>query len=298
MVEYATPVRKLRIVKLSLFAFVVAASLLGVPLYIYHCGVSAAEIALFLFFVFTTEMAITAGYHRHFAHATYKASSVVRFLLLFFGAAAFEQSARKWASQHRQHHQCTDTEQDPHSSAKGAFHCHVGWLIFYRHKLNLDNVKDLSRSRLVMHQHKYFGAWSITSGIALPMLLGVWIGHPLGAFLLAVCLRLALVMNAAFLINSYAHLIGRKTFDENASARDSWLAALVTNGEGYHSFHHRFPSDYRNGYRWYHWDPTKWLIYVLSRLGLAWGLRRTPREKILAAAAVLHRFPTPAAMVH
>ncbi len=283
MIEYTLPVRRLRVVKLLFFALFLLISVVGTPLYVLKYGVSLSEILLFVFFVVTTEMAITAGYHRHFAHATYKANSVVRFLLLFFGAAAFEQSARKWASQHRQHHQCTDQEEDPHSSAKGAFHSHVGWLIFYSHKLNMDNVKDISKSRLVMHQHKYFGWWSIVSGVALPMAIGFWIGHPLGAFILAVCLRITLVMNAAFLINSFAHLVGKRTFDKEGSARDSWMAALLTNGEGYHSFHHKFPSDYRNGYRWYHWDPTKWFIYSLSCLGMTWGLRRTQPQHILKA---------------
>ena len=59
--------------------------------------------------------------------------------------------------------------------------------------------------------------------------------------------------------------------------------ALLTGGEGYHNFHHKFPGDYRNGIKWYHWDPSKWVIYLLSRVGLTWELTRMSNPRILAA---------------
>jgi len=262
------------------------ATIVGLPVYVHFYGMSATTMALFVFYVLATSFSITVGYHRLFAHTTFKASPLLQFLILFFGAAAFEQSALKWASQHRQHHQFTDTEKDPHNSKRGFWYCHVGWILFYKHSVNLDNVPDLVKNKLVMNQHKYYDAWSLVSGILLPLAIGFGIGHPLGVFLLTICLRMFLVMNAAFLINSYAHMIGDNGLDKTASARDHWLGAIITNGEGYHSFHHRFPNDYRNGIRWYHWDPTKWSIYILSRLGLAWDLKRTPATVLADAFAV------------
>lgn len=256
---------------------------IGTPIYIYYNGLTWAEFLLFFFFFMATGLAITMGYHRFFSHTTYKTNKFIEFLLLFFGAGTFQKSAIRWASQHRQHHQFTDTELDPHNSRRGFWYCHVGWIMFYKHNIDFNNVKDLQKSALVMHQHKYYDLWSVSAGMILPMLLGVLIGHPLSAFLMAVCLRLSLVLNAAFLINSYAHMVGSDEFDHTASARDHWLGAIMTNGEGYHSFHHKFPTDYRNGYRWYHWDPTKWSIYLLSKLGLAWDLKRTAEKNIAAA---------------
>ena len=280
MGDYGPPKRKTKWAGVVLFIVLILCGVIGTPLYIYRFGVSWQETLLFFFFFFATGMAITVGYHRLFAHATYKTNEVIRFLLLFFGAATYEESALKWASQHRQHHQFTDTEKDPHNSKRGFWYCHIGWILFYKHCVNHDNVKDLLENKLVMNQHKYYNAWALVSGILLPMAIGVWIGKPLGAFLMAVCLRMFLVMNAAFLINSYAHMIGDNKFNANESARDHWLGAVLTNGEGYHSFHHHFPNDYRNGILWYHWDPTKWFIYSLSRLGLAWDLKRTPQQTL------------------
>ena len=93
-------------------------------------------------------------------------------------------------------------------------------------------------------------------------------------------LRIALIHHTTFLVNSVAHLYGRRPYDEHSTARDNGLLAFITNGEGYHNFHHKFPADFRNGVRWYQWDPTKWLILLLHRVGLARNLRKTPHAVI------------------
>ena len=100
---------------------------------------------------------------------------------------------------------------------------------------------------------------------------------------MAVCLRMVVVFHPTFFVNSFAHTFGSRPYDRPTSARDNWIGALLTNGEGFHSFHHRFPADYRNGIRWYDWDPTKWCIYVMSRLGLAWDLKKTSEQRVAAA---------------
>ena len=271
---YPLPKAKNLWVGIFFFILIHLIAFIGTPWYILRYGVSGGEWALFLAWFFCTSLAITVGYHRLFAHASYKTNALVRFLLLFFGGATFEQSALKWASQHRQHHQFTDTDKDPYNIKKGFWYAHVGWILFWKHRVNYENVLDLRQSRLITNQHHLYTLWSVGAGVVTPMLVGLWLGHPLGAFILAVNLRLVLVMHSAFFINSYAHLFGRHNFDGGTSARDHWLGAILTNGEGYHNYHHRFPGDYRNGTRWYHWDPSKWLIFSLSKLRLTWDLKR------------------------
>lgn len=271
---YPLPSRETRWVGILFFIGIHLVAVIGAPLYIYRYGLSFAETLLFFFYWFMTNMAITAGYHRLFAHACYKTHPLIHFVLLFFGAATFEQSALKWASQHRQHHQFTDTEQDPYNIQRGFWYAHAGWILLWKHRVNYENVRDLRKSLLVMHQHHGYTFWSIGAGVLVPMALGFAIGRPLGVFVMTVCLRLVLVMHSAFFINSFAHTFGTKRFDGSISAGDHWLGAIITNGEGYHNYHHRFPGDYRNGVRWHHWDPTKWFIYLLSKLRLAWDLKR------------------------
>jgi stearoyl-CoA desaturase (Delta-9 desaturase) len=257
--------------------------LIGAPLYIHRYGITAGEIALFLFFTFATGIAITAGYHRLFAHVTYKAHNLIRFIMLFFGAAAFQQSALAWSSQHRDHHAYVDTDRDPYNIKKGFFWAHMGWLIFGKFDFYYDNVDDLIRSKLVMHQARHYVLWGVVAGIITPVVIGAIMGHALGAFLISVCFRVTLVYHGTWCINSVCHMFGNASFDKESTARDHWLVALITFGEGYHNFHHRFPSDYRNGVRFYHFDPSKWFIFLLEKTGLAWDLKRVSRDRIRAA---------------
>ena len=277
------PVHKVIWVNLIFFAVTTLLGVIGTPFYLYRFGISLSEVLLFAFYMIATPLSITLGYHRLFAHVTFRARSLVRFLVLFFGAAAFEQSALKWASQHRDHHRFVDTDRDPYNIKKGFFYAHIGWLIFWDHTIHYENVKDLAQSRLIRHQHKYYHTWAITSGILLPLLIGFLTGHPLGALLISVCLRLTIIYHGTFCINSVCHMFGKATYDIYSSARDHWVAALITFGEGYHNFHHHFPSDFRNGVRWYQWDPTKWTIAILAKFGLAWNLKRVSRFQIMAA---------------
>jgi len=260
-----------------------AVAVIGVPIYIYAYGVSASEIAIFAFWTVATGMSITVGYHRLFAHRTFKTNPVIIFLSLFFGAAAFEESVYQWASQHRDHHKYVDTERDPYNIKQGFFYAHIGWIIFRNHIIDYSNVKDLQQNKLIMHQHKHYVLWALVASVLLPAVIGVLTGHLLGALLIGVVARVTFVHHTTFFINSVCHYFGRPTYDIHVSAKDHWFVALLTNGEGYHSFHHRFPSDYRNGYKWYHWDPSKWLIALMDRIGFAKDLKRVSNFHILAA---------------
>ena len=249
-------------------------TLVGTPIYMWHFGVSFADVILFASFFITTSMGITVGYHRLFSHTSYKTNRLMRFIVLFFGAAAFQQSALTWASTHRDHHRHADTDLDPYGIHKGFFYAHIGWMLFYKHDPDFANVADLRKDALIRHQHRFYHAWAFTAGVLLPVAIGASFGHAGGAFLMAVCARIALVHHATFCINSFAHMFGDAPHDKHATARDNWFMALITNGEGWHNFHHRHPSDYRNGIRWYHWDPSKWTIAFLAWLGMAWDLKR------------------------
>jgi len=128
-------------------------------------------------------------------------------------------------------------------------------------------------------------------GFALPALVASAWGDPLGGLLLGGFLRLLVQYHATFAINSVAHTIGQRPYSTETSARDSVLTALLTLGEGYHNYHHRFPGDYRNGILAHHFDPTKWWIWALSKTGLAWDLRRAPEEAIRKARDKVRRAP-------
>ena len=271
------------------FASFFIIAVIGVPIYIYTNGLNLFDVLFFLFWTFASGMGITIGYHRLFAHKTFKSHPFVVFLGLFFGAAAFEESALEWASQHRDHHKYVDTEKDPYNIMQGFWYAHIGWIIFRNHSINYENVKDLQMNKMIIHQDKYYVWWALTAGVILPLLIGALMGHALSALLIGVFGRVTFVHHGTFLINSACHYFGPKTYNARSSARDNWIAALFTYGEGYHSFHHRFPSDYRNGHKWYHWDPSKWLISALSHFGLTSDLKQVSKFNILAARLIAEK---------
>ncbi|MEM6915760.1 MAG: fatty acid desaturase [Verrucomicrobiota bacterium] len=268
-----------------ILTFLVA--VIGTPLYFIFFGVDPFLIGLFFVFFLLTGMSITLGYHRLFAHKAFKAKKSVKLFTLIFGAAAFEDSALDWSSDHRQHHKHVDDEDDdPYAISKGFFWAHMGWIFFKLYPRELANVGDLKKDSLVMWQHRHHRLIGVLAGLVLPALIGAaWSGWSglLGGFLLGGITRLVAVQHCTFLINSLCHTIGNRPYDSKTSARDSWLMAIFTFGEGYHNYHHSFQHDYRNGVKPWQWDPTKWMIWTLQKLGLAEGLRRVPEEKIVLA---------------
>jgi stearoyl-CoA desaturase (delta-9 desaturase) len=230
---------------------------------------------------------ISLGYHRLFSHIAFQAAWPVRLFTLVFGAAAFENSVLMWASEHRRHHKHVDHDDDPYSISKGFFFAHIGWLIF---KLNptepYDNVADLQRDRLVVWQDKYVQLIAVVMSFVIPPILGfLWNGWAgaLGAFLLAGIARIVALQHCTFFINSACHYFGNQPYSTKCTARDSFIMALVTFGEGYHNYHHEFQHDYRNGVKPWNFDPTKWIIWTLSKIGFTRNLRRVAQDKILLA---------------
>jgi len=109
------------------------------------------------------------------------------------------------------------------------------------------------------------------------------VGDIIGSLLLVGFLRLVLSHHTTFFINSLAHLWGKQTYTDKNTAKDNGWLAFFTFGEGYHNYHHIFENDYRNGIRWWHFDPTKWLIKSCEWLKLTSKLRKTPEQKIETA---------------
>jgi stearoyl-CoA desaturase (Delta-9 desaturase) len=263
----------------------------GIPIHLHFVGLTWPTMAIFAFYLLATGLSITGGYHRLFAHKSYDANYFVKLLFLFFGAAACQNSALKWASDHRDHHRYVDQAPDPYNIQKGFFYAHMGW-IFLKDAgdYSYDNVRDLLKDRTVYWQHRFYIPLAISIGFVLPFLLGFTLfGDAWGCLLWAGIVRVVIVHHSTFLINSLCHYVGTRPYSLKGSARDSALAAFLTYGEGYHNFHHQFQYDYRNGVRWYHWDPTKWMIKSLESIRLVKNLRRASEETIFKTRLQVQR---------
>jgi stearoyl-CoA desaturase (delta-9 desaturase) len=148
---------------------------------------------------------------------------------------------------------------------------------------DFSNARDLLRDPVVIWQDKHYVPLTLLMNLGLPLLLGIWHGDIIGTLLLAGLLRLVVNHHVTFFINSLAHYWGTRPYTETNSARDNGFLAFLTYGEGYHNYHHIFQTDYRNGIRWWQWDPTKWMIALCQHLGLARNLNRVSNFKIQRA---------------
>ena len=234
-------------------------------------------------YYFATGLGITAGYHRLWAHTSYTATIPLKIFLAAVGGGAIEGSVRWWARDHRAHHRYTDTDKDPYSVRKGLLYSHFGWMVMKQNpkRLGRTDVSDLNSDPVVIWQHKHYLKVVLFMGLIFPCVVaGLGWNDYLGGFVYAGILRIFVVQQATFCVNSLAHWLGDQPFDDRNSPRDHVITALVTLGEGYHNFHHEFPSDYRNAIEWHQYDPTKWFIWVCKKVGLAYDLKQFRANEI------------------
>ncbi len=277
-----SPCSKRDWVNIGFFTLLPPVTLTATLLYWGQKPVPWAILLFALVFGILTNLSITAGYHRLFSHRSYQAHPYVRWTLLFLASSAFQGSALKWSSDHRRHHLKVDTLEDPYSISKGFWYAHMGWLMvrFPNEKIH---APDLESDPLLRFQHRHYLKSAISAGFLFPALLGWILGDFWAGLIFAGFWRVLLTQQSTFFVNSLCHTLGKRPYSLGNTARDSWIVAFLTHGEGYHNYHHRFQTDYRNGIRWYHWDPTKWVIQLLSALGLAKNLKIVPQEEILKA---------------
>jgi stearoyl-CoA desaturase (Delta-9 desaturase) len=269
-----------------MFVLTAAAAIVLVPWYGLSHGFTRADLLCCVIFATANGMAITAGYHRLWAHRTYEAHWSLRFAYLVFGTMALQNSVFAWCSGHRTHHlHVDDVDQDPYSARRGFWFSHIGWMLreYPSGREDFSNIPDLKKDPLLAFQHRHYVPLAVALNFGLPLLAGLVFGDVWGMLILAGVLRLVWSHHVTFFINSLAHMWGRQPYTEDNTARDNPVLAVVTYGEGYHNFHHLFAHDYRNGVRWWQWDPTKWLIAAFQAVGLTRRLKRTPVFQIQRA---------------
>lgn len=238
---------------------------------------------LFLFYFAATGLSITAGYHRLWSHRSYDAKLPVRLFFLLFGSASYQHSVLWWSAEHRIHHRFEDTDKDPYGINKGFWYAHIGWLLEKRVEASYAGVADLAKDPWLRFQDKYFYLLSFLSCFVLPGLIASTWGDFWNGVIWAGLIRMVINHHATFCINSVCHFVGRQRYSNQITARDSWIAAIITFGEGYHNFHHKFSYDYRNAIKAWQWDPTKWLINAMTWCKLASNLKRADARRIFAA---------------
>lgn len=210
----------------------------------------------------------TGGYHRYFAHRSYRTSRAFQLVLALGAMATGERGVLWWASHHRRHHRLSDRPGDVHSPKEGFWWSHMGWMLSGREEgTDLDSVKDLARFPELRFLERIW--------IVPPVLAAVITWSLGGAFALVWGFALSQVLywHGTFTINSFSHVIGTRRFATRDDSRNHWLLALITMGEGWHNNHHHQPGSARQGMRWWEIDVTYYILRSLAAVGLIWDLR-------------------------
>lgn len=248
-------------------------------------GVSPIAVIVAVVAYLVRMFAITGFYHRYFAHRSFKTSRFGQFLFGLLGASAVQRGPVWWAAHHRFHHANSDREADPHSPVQhGFWRAHMGWFLSIKgFAPDLRFVRDLLKFPELR--------WLDRFDILVPLLLGV------GMFLLGVLLShvspelhtsglqmlvwgffisTVLCWHATYTINSLSHLFGRQRYRTGDTSRNNWFLAILTLGEGWHNNHHYYPNSVRQGFYWWEYDITYYLLKLMSWLGLIWDLKPVP----------------------
>lgn len=242
-----------------------------IPFAALFTGITLRAIGVFVMFYGVRMFCITAGYHRCFAHRSFRVSRPVRAALAFGATTAAQKGPLWWAAHHRAHHRHTDRPGDVHSPSDGFWWSHAGWVLSDRHKAPDDRlVADLAVFPELrwLDRHDWVGPWTLA---LVSFLVAGWSGLVVGFFASTVA-----VWHATFSVNSVAHLFGRRRYDTPDTSRNCPAVALVTFGEGWHNNHHRFPASARQGHAWWELDLTYVVLRTLARVGVVHDLRLQP----------------------
>jgi stearoyl-CoA desaturase (delta-9 desaturase) len=248
----------------------------------------------------TRMFALTAGYHRYFAHRAYKTSRWFQFVLAWLGCMAMQKGPLWWASNHRDHHKYSDTDQDPHSPiTKSFWWSHVGWIISDQSdETKWSAIRDFSR----FPELRWLNALHSVPGILLAFFcfviggfgpaLASWIGaaeQPDAVFswtcawsgvIVGFFWSTVLLYHSTFAVNSLCHLFGRRRYATPDRSRNNWMVALLTMGEGWHNNHHYYQSSANQGFFWWEIDVSYYIIKLLAVFGIVWDVRLPPPSKL------------------
>ena len=279
------------IVQISIFWTVQASALLA-----FAVPFRWAFVALWAASHFIRAIGLTLAFHRYFAHRAFKMNRVARFVWAWIATSAMQKGPLWWAGHHVNHHKYADREGDPHSPmVSGIYYAHIGWFLNdARHdKIEPSNpvVRDFSKAPEIAFLDRYFFLPPLLLAVAMFAIGGL----PL--LIWGFCLPTMTLAHATFAINTVNHMFGTRRFETRDESRNNPVTAFFAAGEGWHNNHHRYQRAARNGFYWWEFDPTWYVIRAMAALGLAWDLHPVPRRiydeaRVVRARRATRRVPS------
>ena len=250
---------------------------------VFYVGFSYTALLVFTLMYSIRMFAITGFYHRYFSHKAFKTSRLMQFMFAVIGASAVQRGPIWWAAHHRGHHVHSDTNQDKHSpKSHGFFWSHIGWFLSKANFLTHQKfVKELIRFPELRLIDRFDILIPILTCIGL-FFLGQYLGSNYPQLLTSgwqlvvwgFVLSTVLLYHSTFLVNSVAHIWGKRRYKTNDSSKNNMFIAFLTFGEGWHNNHHHFPGSANQGFYWWEIDITYYILKFMSFFGLIWDIRK------------------------
>ncbi|KAG9511242.1 Stearoyl-CoA desaturase 5 [Fragariocoptes setiger] len=276
----------------NIFLFVVLHSSIPIGIYMMWTQRPYKTMLYALLLTYLSALGVTAGAHRLWSHRSYKARWPVQVLLIILQTLAGQNSVYTWSRDHRVHHKFSETDADPHNIKRGFFFAHMGWLCTRKHpevlsKGKLIDMSDLEANPYVAFQHKHFWWMAALFTVAVPTAIPclMWNERFWTSFVLSFMFRYALALHGTWLVNSAAHYYGSRPYDEHIEARESPVVIYTGVGEGFHNYHHAFPSDYSTSEFGKYLNITTAFIDTMASIGLVYGRRKIDAKMILQRRA-------------
>jgi stearoyl-CoA desaturase (delta-9 desaturase) len=237
---------------------------------------------------FIRAIGLTLAFHRYFAHRAFQMNRATRFVWALVGTMAMQKGPLWWAGHHVNHHRFADRDGDPHSPmVSGLYHAHIGWFLHDSRNDRLEPSnpvwRDFSKAPEILWLDQYHFVPPLALAVALYLAGGLpWL-------VWGFCLPTMTLAHATFAINTVNHMFGSRRFETHDESRNNVLTALFAAGEGWHNNHHRFQRAARNGFYWWEFDPTWYIIRAMAALGLAWNIQPVPARLYREARALKER---------
>ncbi len=247
-------------------------------------GITWTAAILFIVMYFGRAFFVTAAYHRYFSHKSFRLNRFWQTVFAFQAEATAQKGVLWWAANHRHHHRSSDTDADLHSPRKGFWWSHVGWILSDKYKdTDLSAIKDFAQFPELRWLDKHEGMPPWVYGVAA-FAIGFWTGGWSGAYTALVVgffCSTVLLWHTTFLVNSAAHVFGRRRYETPDTSRNSMLIALLTGGEGWHNNHHHYQASARQGFFWWEIDMTYYVLKMMSWVGIVKDLKKPPSRVLV-----------------
>jgi fatty-acid desaturase len=216
-----------------------------------HYGWSPLWISVLFWFLYGC-LGISIGFHRLLSHKAFEAHPLGYYVTSVLGSLATGGSPISWVGAHRLHHTYPDQPQDPHSLKNQSF-LHIYLHLWSPFLIKRKHIRELVKDPFQVFLHRYYFHLLLLFAATLYL-----ISPYVGIF----CYSVPAVMafHAFGMINTFGHGHGYRTYPTEDSSSNSWVANLLTWGEGWHNNHHKYPNKYRIGLRHFEIDISAWVI--------------------------------------